>query len=172
MGVSLTQFFVENISLPPEVEQALDKRSQMGVLGQPRPVHEVPDGRGDPRRGEEPRRAWRRRGADRGAGVAVGQQVAGSMGTGSLPPPLPQQVAFFMASQRTAGRPVRSGIAGGTGEGWIADARNPGMASGDGRMDAGGVGSRVAESIRVGAAAIAAPVTPRMEAIIVFTPKA
>ena len=33
MGVTLTQFFVENISLPPEVEQALDKRTQMGVLG-------------------------------------------------------------------------------------------------------------------------------------------
>ena len=33
MGVSLTQFFVENISLPPEVEAAMDKRSQMSVLG-------------------------------------------------------------------------------------------------------------------------------------------
>src|SRR5262249_45342707 len=33
MGVTLTQFFVENISLPPEVEAALDKRSQMGILG-------------------------------------------------------------------------------------------------------------------------------------------
>ncbi len=33
MGVSLTQFFVENISLPPEVEEALDKRSKMAVLG-------------------------------------------------------------------------------------------------------------------------------------------
>src|SRR5205823_14564804 len=33
MGISLTQFFVENISLPPEVEAALDKRSEMGVLG-------------------------------------------------------------------------------------------------------------------------------------------
>ena len=25
MGISLTQFFVENISLPPEVEEAMDK---------------------------------------------------------------------------------------------------------------------------------------------------
>jgi membrane protease subunit (stomatin/prohibitin family) len=33
MGVTLTQFFVENISLPPEVEAALDKRAQMSVLG-------------------------------------------------------------------------------------------------------------------------------------------
>jgi membrane protease subunit (stomatin/prohibitin family) len=33
MGITLTQFFVENVSLPPEVEAALDKRTQMGVLG-------------------------------------------------------------------------------------------------------------------------------------------
>ncbi len=33
MGLGLTQFFVENLSLPPEVEAALDKRSSMSVLG-------------------------------------------------------------------------------------------------------------------------------------------
>lgn len=32
-GLELTKFLVENISLPPEVEQALDKRSSMGILG-------------------------------------------------------------------------------------------------------------------------------------------
>lgn len=33
LGLELTKFFVENISLPPEVEKALDTRSQMGILG-------------------------------------------------------------------------------------------------------------------------------------------
>src|SRR6516162_10973051 len=33
MGLQLAAFYIENISLPPEVEQALDKRTQMGVLG-------------------------------------------------------------------------------------------------------------------------------------------
>ena len=33
MGLTLTQFYIENISLPPEVEQALDTRTKMGVLG-------------------------------------------------------------------------------------------------------------------------------------------
>ncbi|MES2808444.1 MAG: SPFH domain-containing protein [Bacteroidota bacterium] len=33
MGLNLTKLFVENISLPTEVEQALDKRSQMGIVG-------------------------------------------------------------------------------------------------------------------------------------------
>jgi membrane protease subunit (stomatin/prohibitin family) len=32
-GITLTSFTIENISLPPEVEQALDTRSKMGVLG-------------------------------------------------------------------------------------------------------------------------------------------
>jgi membrane protease subunit (stomatin/prohibitin family) len=32
-GLELTKFLIENISLPPEVEQALDKRSSMGILG-------------------------------------------------------------------------------------------------------------------------------------------
>ena len=32
-GITLNSFLIENISLPPAVEQALDKRTQMGVLG-------------------------------------------------------------------------------------------------------------------------------------------
>lgn len=32
-GITVTKFLVENISLPQEVEQALDKRSSMGILG-------------------------------------------------------------------------------------------------------------------------------------------
>jgi membrane protease subunit (stomatin/prohibitin family) len=33
LGLNLTKLLVENISLPPEVEQMLDKRSEMGILG-------------------------------------------------------------------------------------------------------------------------------------------
>lgn len=32
-GIELTKFLVENISLPPEVEAAMDKRSSMGIIG-------------------------------------------------------------------------------------------------------------------------------------------
>ena len=32
-GVEVTKFYIENISLPPEVEAAIDKRSSMGALG-------------------------------------------------------------------------------------------------------------------------------------------
>ena len=33
VGLSIPTFIIENISLPPEVEAALDKRSQLGILG-------------------------------------------------------------------------------------------------------------------------------------------
>jgi membrane protease subunit (stomatin/prohibitin family) len=33
LGLGLTKFLIENISLPPEVEAALDKRSSMGIIG-------------------------------------------------------------------------------------------------------------------------------------------
>lgn len=33
LGIEITKYLVENISLPPEVEAALDKRSSMGILG-------------------------------------------------------------------------------------------------------------------------------------------
>lgn len=33
MGLEITTFLIENISLPQEVEQALDKRSSMGIVG-------------------------------------------------------------------------------------------------------------------------------------------
>src|SRR5215204_5002894 len=32
-GIELTSFFVENVSVPPEVEQAIDKRSSMAAIG-------------------------------------------------------------------------------------------------------------------------------------------
>lgn len=33
LGLHLSKLLVENVSLPPEVEEALDKRSQMGIIG-------------------------------------------------------------------------------------------------------------------------------------------
>ena len=111
MGVSLTQFFVENISLPPEVEAALDKRSQMSVLGNLdqytkfqtaeaiRDAANNPGGLGG-------------LGAGLGAGLAVGQQMAGAVaGAASAsgqvtpantqspagPPPMPTTGSYFVA---------------------------------------------------------------------------
>ena len=32
-GLEVTKFFVENISLPPAVEEAMDRRTSMGIVG-------------------------------------------------------------------------------------------------------------------------------------------
>ena len=99
MGLTITQFLVENISLPPEVEQMLDKRSSMAVLGNLdqytrfQTAQAIGDAANNPG-------GIAGVGAGLGAGVAIGGQMAdalrGSQGaaTGG-PPPLPGAAAQF-----------------------------------------------------------------------------
>jgi membrane protease subunit (stomatin/prohibitin family) len=102
MGISLTQFFVENISLPQEVEAALDKRSQMGVLGNLdqytrfQTAEAIRDAAKNPG-------GVAGIGAGLGAGMAVGSQMAGAVAGAAQvssqagPPPLPTQATFHVA---------------------------------------------------------------------------
>jgi membrane protease subunit (stomatin/prohibitin family) len=78
MGISLTQFFVENISLPPEVEQALDKRSQMGILGNLDQYTKFQSAEAIRDAAQNPG-GIAGMGAGIGAGIAVGQQMAGAV---------------------------------------------------------------------------------------------
>ncbi len=83
MGLTLTQFNVENISLPPEVERALDKRSEMGVLGnldnymKYQTAEAVRDAANNPGGG----------GAALGAGFGAGMAIGNQMGTAFAPKP-------------------------------------------------------------------------------------
>ncbi|MGF1498051.1 MAG: SPFH domain-containing protein [Elainellaceae cyanobacterium] len=77
-GLELQRIYVENISLPPEVEQAIDRRNAMGILGNMQQYTqyqaanaieasaENPSGRGNP-------------GLDLGVGLAMGQQFVNAM---------------------------------------------------------------------------------------------
>jgi membrane protease subunit (stomatin/prohibitin family) len=111
MGISLTQFFVENISLPPEVEAALDKRSQMGILGNLDQYTKFQSAEAIRDAAQNPG-GMAGLGAGIGAGVAVGQQMAGAVAgaagaPGQVtpgntqspggPPPLPTTASFFAA---------------------------------------------------------------------------
>ena len=58
MGLALKQFYIENISLPPEVEQALDQRTKMGGDWRFESLHAVPGGPVDSRRRRQRRGAW------------------------------------------------------------------------------------------------------------------
>jgi membrane protease subunit (stomatin/prohibitin family) len=104
LGLSLTSFLIENISLPPEVEQALDQRTKMGVLGdmskytQYRTAEAIGDAAKNPS-------GMSGLGAGIAAGSALADQMRAAMspvshGTpspNSAPPPLPQAAAYFVA---------------------------------------------------------------------------
>lgn len=90
-GLELRQFVVENISLPPEVEALIDKRSGMGVVGNLDQYlkFNVADKAGE---------AIGQGGlagtlAGAGLGMALGGQIAGAVQPGAAPPPLPPQAA-------------------------------------------------------------------------------
>ena len=73
-GLEMTSFVVENVSVPPEVEQAIDKRSSHGRRRQPQRLRQVPDGAGHGEgRQRRCRRRWRRDGGRHGDGAADDQ---------------------------------------------------------------------------------------------------
>jgi membrane protease subunit (stomatin/prohibitin family) len=105
VGLDLPTFVIENISLPEEVEKALDKRASMGVIGdlgrytQMQAADSMPIAAGNPSAGAGA-------GMGLGMGVAMGQQMAAALGAagagqprGATPPPLPGQAAasYFAA---------------------------------------------------------------------------
>lgn len=105
LGLDLTKFLIENISLPPEVEAALDKRSSMGIIGnlgaytQFQAANAMEDAAKNPSGGMM--------GAGMGAGMGFGmmnqmgnafqnQQFNAQSGMNTPPPP-PPVVQFFVA---------------------------------------------------------------------------
>ncbi|MBE7186711.1 SPFH domain-containing protein [Jatrophihabitans endophyticus] len=88
MGIAVPRFIIENISLPPEVEEMLDKRTSMGVLGDLdqytkfQTAQAITEAASNPNAGNSA--------LGLGVGVALGQQVAGVM-TGAAA--APQQAA-------------------------------------------------------------------------------
>ncbi|HKQ54134.1 MAG TPA: SPFH domain-containing protein, partial [Pyrinomonadaceae bacterium] len=89
-GLELTKFFVENISLPPEVEAAMDKRTSMGVIGdvgryaQFQAADAMRDAAQNPSGGAG-------MGAGLGAGFAIGNQMMNQMGNAMNQPQQQQQ---------------------------------------------------------------------------------
>lgn len=102
LGLALTAFYIENVSLPPEVEQALDKRSQMGVLGNLDQYIKLQTGNAITDAAQNPS-GVAGIGAGLGAGMTMANQMASalqpsaSQSSGSQPPPLPGSPAIFIA---------------------------------------------------------------------------
>lgn len=79
MGIAITRFLIENISLPPEVERILDKRSEMGLIGNIgqyaayQAATAIPDA-------AKTSNSFAGAGMGLAAGLAMGGQMAGTMG--------------------------------------------------------------------------------------------
>ncbi|MGF1545811.1 MAG: SPFH domain-containing protein [Thiotrichales bacterium] len=96
-GLDLVEYLVENISLPPEVEQALDKRTSMGVIGNLRDY--VTFSTADSMHAAASNPGAAGQGMGLGVGMVMAQQVGNAVGgavaTGG-PPPLPA-TQFYVA---------------------------------------------------------------------------
>ena len=157
MGLALTTFYIENISLPPEVEQALDKRTQMGVLGnldqyaKYQTANAIPDAAKNPG-------GLAGAGMGLAAGVAMGGQMAGALAGATqptaAPPPLPQS-GFFVGIGGQQQGPFDVAVPGRTGARRVADAHHAGVAAGDGQLGRRRDGARIAAAVRRRAAAAA-----------------
>lgn len=114
-GLSLSSFLVENISLPANVEEALDKRSSMGILGNLNQYTQFQAANAMEQAAQNP-------GGDASAGIgmgmgfamanqlgnAFGQQNSAPPASAAMPPPLPTEKNFFIAvnGQQTGPFPV------------------------------------------------------------------
>lgn len=112
-GLELTKLLVENISVPPAVEEALDKRTSAGMVGNLDKYMTYQTGVALEAGASNPGGAAGA-GIGMGAGIAMGNQMANSMGHGgsgqasaapmieggqsaALPPPLPAAKQYHIA---------------------------------------------------------------------------
>ncbi len=103
-GLELTKLLVENISLPPAVEEVLDKRTSMGVVGNLGAYTQFNVANSIPEAAKNPGGL-----AAAGAGIGMGMAMAGPIGQalsgqqqaaagpGGTPPPIPGAATYFVA---------------------------------------------------------------------------
>jgi len=91
-GIEISSFIVENVSLPPEVEQAIDKRSSMAAVGNLNDYvkYQMADAIG---KGGGEGAGMASTAAGLGAGLAMGQQLAAAFSTPQTTPPAAPPVA-------------------------------------------------------------------------------
>lgn len=99
-GLQIVNLLVENISLPAEVEAAMDKRTSMGVVGNLQQFTQYEVASSIPTAAANPGGL-----AGAGAGLAAGFAMAGQMAAGMQaasagpagPPPIPAAAAYYVA---------------------------------------------------------------------------
>ncbi len=164
MGLALPAFYIENVSLPPEVEQALDTRTKMGVLGDLNQYTKFQAANAIPEAAANP--------GGMGGVARTARRWSGHRWTDGqrsrrwhVGPADPAAVAghddVLRRHQRPAGRPVRPARAGSQGPRRDRHARQPGVEAGHGKLDRRRIGARTGRHLRRGAAAAAAELIAR-----------
>lgn len=102
MGLELTKFLIENISLPPEVEAAMDKRTSMGIVGNLGAYAQFQAANAMEQAAQNPNGGLAGAGMGAGLGMAMGSQMGNifqpnSVQSNEAPPPLPAAVQYFAA---------------------------------------------------------------------------
>lgn len=104
-GLELTKFLVASITLPPNVEEALDKRASMGIIGDMSKFTQFQTAQSMEFAAKNPS-GGAGEGIGMGMGFAMANQMMGNMNQqqnqqnqsgASVPPPIPGQVKFYFA---------------------------------------------------------------------------
>ncbi len=85
-GLEIASFIIENVSVPPEVEQAIDKRSSMAAIGNLNDYVKFQMAESMTKGGEAGGAAVP---AQMAMGFAMAQEMVRGMNSGATPPPLP-----------------------------------------------------------------------------------
>ena len=102
LGLELTKFLIENISLPPEVEAALDKRSSMGIVGNLGAYAQFQAANAMEEAAKNPGGGLAGAGLGAGVGMAIGGQLGNVFQSNTVqgndgPPPLPTATPYYAA---------------------------------------------------------------------------
>ena len=98
-GLELRQLLIENISLPPEVEAALDKRASIGILGNMQQYTQYQAANAIEQSAQNP--SGSSPGLDLGVGIAMGQQITNAINPQPAPaaPPAPMPVSAWFITR-------------------------------------------------------------------------
>lgn len=100
-GLDVNKFLISNISLPPEVEKALDSRTSMGVIGNLQQYTQFKTAEAIEKAAQNPNGGGAAEGMGLGMGFGMAQQMMQGMNPANQqaggPPPIPGEVSYFVA---------------------------------------------------------------------------
>jgi membrane protease subunit (stomatin/prohibitin family) len=153
MGLQVASLVVENISLPPEVEAALDKRTSMGVIGNLDAYAKFQAAQAMEKAAENPN-GMAGMGAGMGAGFAMANQMGNAMSANTKAPRRSRR-QLLRRHRRPTTRPVRTHRPPRPSRRRPTRARYPRLEARNAELDPGRAGRRIEKPLRRRAAAVA-----------------